>query len=164
MDKTLKGEGAADIPFGVSQILNGNKSNSPRNYILRITREEWFRQVFSIKKYFPGVPRRWEPGGVILLVRKAEKGDSFVGYGVLGEFVKKDDLPEDKKQECEKMGWKGVLVFNKLYRFEPPLPIKETVLSGLKARGRCLHGYPLTEDQVNSILRTAKEKTVLQEV
>ena len=134
-------------------------SASPRNYILRISREEWYRQVFTIKKYFPGVPRRWQPGGAILLARKAEKGDSFVGYGVVGEFINRDALPDKKREECESMGWKGALVFSELYRFDPPLPIKETVLSGTRARGRCFHGYPLTREQVDSILATAKEKT-----
>jgi len=136
----------------------------PKSFILRITKEEWFRQVFSIKKYYPGISRRWESGGVILLARKAEKGDSFVGYGVLEKFVKKDLLTEEKRRECERMGWRGELVFSELYKFEPPLPIKETILSGSKARGRCFHGYPLTEEQVESILNIAKEKCAFRKI
>jgi len=139
-------------------------SNSPRNYVLRISKEEWYRQVFSIKKYFPGVPRKWESGGIIFLARKAEKGDSLIGYGVIGEFVERDLLPEDRRKECERMGWKGAIVFSELYKFDPPIPIKETVLDSTKARGRCFHGYPLTKDQVDSILRTAEEKTSLRKV
>jgi len=139
-------------------------SNSPRNYVLRISKEEWYRQVFSIKKYFPGVPRKWEPGGIIFLARKAEKGDSLIGYGVIGEFVEKDLLPEERRKECERMGWKGAIVFSELYKFDPPIPIKETVLSASKAKGRYFHGYPLTKDQVDSILRIAEEKTSLRKV
>jgi len=131
---------------------------------LRITREEWFNQVFTIKKYFPGIARRWEPNGTILLVRKAEKGDSFVGYGVLGEFVKRDELPDEKRQECEKMGWRGVLVFKELYRFEPPVRIKDTVVGASKAKGRCFHGFPLSREQVNSVLKVAKEKVAVNKV
>lgn len=132
--------------------------NSPNSFILRITREEWFKQVFLIKKYFPGISRRWEPNSVILLVRKAENGDSFVGYGVLDEFVKREMLPDEKRAKCETMGWKGVLVFKELYKFEPPLKIKDTILRTSKARGKCFHGFPLTQEQVNSILETAKKK------
>jgi len=139
--------------------LNQGASVSPKNFVLRITKEEWLRQVFRTKKYCPGVPRRWEEGGVFLLARKAEEGDSFIGYGVLDRFVRKDLLPPDRRQECEEMGWKGELVFSELYRFEPPVPIKVTVLGGTSVRGRCFHGYPLTDEQVRSILDTAKQKS-----
>ena len=152
------------ILFEVQNTLNVAGKNPSNNFILRITREEWFNQVFSIKKYFPGIGRRWEPGGTILLVRKAEKGDSFVGYGVLEEFVNRDLLTEEQRKECETMGWKGVLVFNKLYKFEPPLRIKDTVIRASKAKGKCFHGYPLTQEQVNLILRTAKEKVAINKV
>ncbi|HIE18264.1 TPA: hypothetical protein EYP75_00915 [Candidatus Bathyarchaeota archaeon] len=144
--------------------MEGKESDFPRSYILRISREEWYRQVFSIKKYFPGVPRKWESGGIIFLARKAEKADSLIGYGVIGKFVKKDLLPEDRRKECEKMGWKGAIVFSELYRIEPPVPIKETILSVAKARGRYFHGYPLTKDQAESILRTIKEKASICKV
>jgi hypothetical protein len=114
--------------------------------------------VFTLKKYFPGIARRWEPEGTIFLVRKAEKGDSFVGYGVLKEFVNREKLLEERRKECEKMGWRGVLVFSELFRFEPPLPIKETVLKDSRAKGKCFHGYPLSKEQVDSILKSAKGK------
>jgi len=144
--------------------LSRKGSTSPRNFILRITKEEWFRQVFTIKKYFPGIARRWEPEGAIFLVRKSDRGDSFVGYGVLEEFINKEQLPEEKKAECEKMGWKGVLVFNELFRFEPPLPIKETVLKSSRAKGKCFHGYPLSKEQVDLILKSAKGKVEILKV
>jgi len=142
--------------------MEKEESDSPRSYILRISKEEWYRQVFSIKKYFPGVPRKWTPGGIIFLARKAEKGDSLIGYGVIGKFVKRDLLPEDRRRECERMGWKGAIIFSELYKIDPPVPIKETILSAAKARGRYFHGYTLTKDQVDSILRTIKEKASLR--
>jgi len=144
--------------------MEKEESSLPKSYVLRISREEWYRQVFSIKKYFPGVPRKWKPGGMIFLARKAEKGDSLIGYGVIGEFVKKDLLPENRRKECEKMGWKGAIVFSELYKIDPPVPIKETILGASKARGRYFHGYTLTKDQAESILRTIKEKASLQKV
>ncbi len=144
--------------------MSVDNHNSLNSFILRITREEWFKQVFSIKKYFPGISRCWEPNGVILLVRKAENGDSFVGYGVLDEFVKREMLPNEKRAECETMGWKGALVFKELYIFNPPLKIKDTILGTSKARGKCFHGFPLTQEQVNSIFETAKEKVAINKV
>jgi len=144
--------------------LSEGETVFPNSFILRITKEEWFRQVFTIKKYYPGIGRRWEPGGIILLARKSEKGDSFVGYGVLEKFVERNDLPEKERTECERMGWRGVIVFNELFRFEIPLPIKETVLGGSNAKGKCFHGYPLTQKQVKSILNMAKEHGALHKI
>jgi len=144
--------------------MESEESDFPRSYILRISREEWYRQVFSIKKYFPGVPRKWESGGIIFLARKAEKGDSLIGYGVVGKFVKKDLLPEDRRKECERMGWKGAIIFSELYKIDPPVPIKETILGAVKARGRCFHGYPLKKGQIDSIMRTIGEKASLRKV
>jgi hypothetical protein len=144
--------------------LNRSESVFHKSFILRITKEKWYRQVFTIKKYYLGVPRRWEAGGTILLARKAEKGDSFIGYGVLERFVKRDLLPEETREKCKKMGWKGELTFSELYELEPPLPIKETILSGSRAKGRYLHGYPLTQEEVTSILNTAKEKCAFRKI
>jgi len=144
--------------------MEKEEPGSPRSYILRISKEEWYRQVFSIKKYFPGVPRKWTPGGIIFLARKAEKGDSLIGYGVIEKFVKRDLLPEDRRKECERMGWKGAIVFSELYKIDPPVPIKETILGAARARGRYFHGYTLTRDQVDSILRTIEEKAALRKV
>ncbi len=144
--------------------MAGGRSVSSRSYILRITKEEWYRQVFTLKKYYPGVPRSWEPGVTILLARKADKGDSFVGYGIVEKFVEKSMLPEERRQECERMRWRGELVFSELFKLEPPVPIKETILGGSSVRGKCLHGYPLTETQVESILKTAKEMSTFTKI
>lgn len=145
-------------------LMDEEQPDSPRGYVLRITKEEWYRQVFSIKKYFPGVPRRWDPGGIIFLVRKAEKGDSLIGYGVIERFVKRNLLPEFRRKECEKMGWKGAIIFSELYRIEPPVPVKQTVLGAVGVSGSYLQGYVLTKEQADSILRTIKDKAVLKKV
>lgn len=144
--------------------MTDGRSAASRCYILRITKKEWYRQVFNIKKYYPGVPRSWEPGGTIFLVHKVEKGDSFVGYGIIERFVERDKLPDQTRRECERMRWKGELIFSELFRFEPPVPIKETILSGSRVRGRCLHGYPLNEPQAESILEAAEEMSRLVKI
>lgn len=135
-----------------------------KNYVLRITKEEWFRQVFTIKKYYPGIRRRWESVNVILLARNTEKGDSFVGYGILEKFVRRDLLSEEEKKNCEAEGWLGALIFSELYRFEPPLLIKDTTLGSGRVRGKCFHGYPLTHRQVNSILNMAKQQCNIRKI
>lgn len=133
------------------------KGESERQgYILRISKDEWVKQVYDRKKYYVGVRRRWKPGLTILFARKAEKGDSFIGYGVVGSVQGVSELSEEERGECEKEGWKHALNFESLFEFEPPLLIKETVLKDVKARGKYLHGLRLTQSQIQSILSQAE--------
>ncbi|MBS7625087.1 hypothetical protein KEJ29_05870 [Candidatus Bathyarchaeota archaeon] len=143
--------------------LSKKGGDTPKNFILRITKEEWMKQVFTIKKYYPGVPRHWREGGLIFFARGSERGDSIIGYGVVEKFIDKEKLRGRERSECEKMGWRGAIVFSELYKFDPPLLIKETILGGLRAKGKYLHGYPLTEQQVNEILETARASSNIVE-
>lgn len=128
----------------------------PKNFILRITREDWLKRVFILKKYYPGVPRCWEKGGLVFFARKSEAGDSLIGYGVIEDFVRKDNLSDKERLECDIMNWKGAIIFKEIYKFEPPIPIKETFLAELKLKGKYLHGFQLTNDQVAEILEVAE--------
>lgn len=139
-------------------------ASTPKNFVLRIAKEEWFKQVFTLKKYYPGIRRRWEKDRLIFLVKRSDRGDSFVGYGVIGDFVKRDNLPDEEKKECERMGWRGAIIFSELYKFVPPLLIKETILGGLGIRGRFWHGYPLTEEQTEAILEAAGELCSIRKI
>lgn len=126
-------------------------------YILRISRDDWVRQVFEKRKYYPGIMRRWSRGTTILLARKTEKGDSFIGYGIIGRIDMPWELPEEELEYIRSHGWKCVLVFKNLMRFEKPLPLKETFLRDDRRKGKFLHGVPLTVEQVDSILEAAED-------
>jgi hypothetical protein len=130
---------------------------SPMGYILRITRDEWVKQVFDLKKYYVGVRGRWEPGLTIFFARKAEKGDSFLGFGLIENVQGLEELSVEERSECEKWGWKHALNFKNVVKFEPPLPIKETLIKEVGLRGSRLHGYRLTSEQVRSILSKAEK-------
>ncbi|RJS88502.1 hypothetical protein CW700_07625 [Candidatus Bathyarchaeota archaeon] len=126
-------------------------------YILRISREEWVRQVFEKRKYYPGIMRRWTRGMTILLARKTEEGDSFIGYGIIGRIDMPWELPEEEQEYCKEHGWKCAISFKTLVRFERPLPLKKTFLQGDRRKGRFLHGIPLTVEQVDSIIEAAED-------
>jgi len=131
--------------------------SSSHGYILRITKDEWVKQVFGLKKYYAGVKRKWEPELTIFFARKAEKGDSFLGYGIIESVLKTEELSEEERDECEKYGWNRVINFKDVVKFDFPLPIKETVLKDVRVRGNRLHGYRLTPEQIQSILNKAKQ-------
>lgn len=126
-------------------------------YILRIARDEWVEQVFDLKKYYVGVRGRWEPALTVFFARKAEKGDSFLGYGLIENVQELEEMSEEERSECEKRGWKHALNFKSVVKFEPPLPIKQTVIKDVGLWGSRLHGYRLTSEQVRSILSKAEQ-------
>lgn len=144
--------------------LSGAAFSKPRNFILRITKEEWLRRVFGIKRYYPGVPRIWEKDGIVFFARKSEVGDSLIGYGIIEEFVKRDNLSDKEKLECEIMNWRGAIIFKEMYKFEPPIPIKKTPLANLKVKGKYLHGFQLTEAQAAEILEIAEKISNIKRV
>lgn len=126
-------------------------------YILRITKDEWVERVYEGKKYYVGIPRRWEAGLTVFIAYRTEKGDSLIGYGAVGAVKKMKDLGGEEREECVKHGARWILYFDKLVRFRFPLLIKDTVLKDVAVHGRYLHGFHLTDEQTRSILAQVDE-------
>lgn len=126
-------------------------------YILRISKESWLKQVYELKKYYSGIMRRWKRGTVILLAKKAEEGDSFIGYGVVEKVEMLWELPPEEEAYAKEHGWRCALTFKPLVKFEKPYPIKKSILKDDTRKGRLLHGARLTEDQVDAILEAAED-------
>lgn len=124
-------------------------------YMLRISRDEWLEQVFERRKYYPGLVRKWSPGMTILLLKKTERGDSFIGYGIIGQILKPSEASKEEQEYCLANGWKCILGFKELVRFEEPLPLKQTFLKNDKRKGKLFHALPLTFRQLNSVLDDA---------
>jgi len=125
---------------------------NPAGYILRISKAEWLKQVYDRKKYYPGILRNWRPGMTILLARKTEKEDSFIGYGMIDRVTMIDETEGEEREYCESSGWKCVLSFSTLVRFDNPVPVKKILDKGYRGKGRLLHGIRVTSQQVESVL------------
>ena len=130
-------------------------------YILRVAKDHWLEQIFTINKYYSGVSRNWRRGTPILLAMKAGSRDCFVGYGVVDKVEMLWEMTPDEEEYCRDNGWKCALTFRGLTRLQEPVPIRETVLSGDRRTGSFLHGAKLTEDQVDSIIEAAEEHAEL---
>lgn len=126
-------------------------------YILRISTDSWRDQVYELKKYYSGVMRGWKRGTPILLAKKTEAGDSFIGYGVVGKVEMLWELPPEEEAYCKEHNWKCALTFKALFSYEKPYPIKESILADDPRKGSFLHGARLTEDQVDAILEAAED-------
>ncbi|MEM2971362.1 MAG: hypothetical protein QW270_02935 [Candidatus Bathyarchaeia archaeon] len=129
-------------------------------YILRIATLEWVSQVFDMAIYYTSLRRDWKAGQIIIFVHKTGVGDAFVGYGEIGNVYGVDEFSDEEKCECEKWGWKKAIEFKYVIRFDKPLPVKQTFLKDLKVRGRALHGFPLSKEQLNAIISCAESQTL----
>jgi hypothetical protein len=109
-----------------------------------------------LKKYYSGVMRGWKRGTPIMLAKKTDVGDSFIGYGVVGKVELLWELPPEEEAYCRENNWKCALTFKALKRFEKPFPIKESILADDARKGSFLHGIRLSEDQVDEILDSAE--------
>jgi hypothetical protein len=126
-------------------------------YILKIATNQWVTQVFSLAMYYTALRRKWRPDQTVLFVHKTSFGDAMVGYGVVGDVREKGDLSDPEKNMCNRNGWKRVIEFKYVVQFEHPLSIRDTFLSSLKLRGKFLHGLPLKENQVESLVEQGEK-------
>ncbi|MGB9713603.1 MAG: hypothetical protein ACPLZC_01340 [Candidatus Bathyarchaeales archaeon] len=125
-------------------------------YILRIATKKWVNQVFDTAMYYTGARRKWKREQTILFVHKTSVGDSIIGYGVISNIYGLDELSEEERHECERNSWKAAIEFKYVKEFEKALPLKETVLKEINARGKFLHGLPLSSEQIESIINQAE--------
>jgi hypothetical protein len=130
--------------------------SEPKGYILRIATAEWVSQVFDMAIYYTSLRRGWKTGQIVMFVHKTDVGDAFVGYGEIGNVYGANELSNEEKRECEGHGWRKAIEFKYVIRFEKPLPVKQTFLKDLKVRGRTLHGFPLSKEQLDSIITKAE--------
>ena len=126
-------------------------------YILRISTDEWLKQVFERGKYYSGVMRRWRRGTPILLAKKAGATDCFIGYGVVDKVEMLWEMTPEEEEYSRGHNWKCSLTFKGLTRFEYPYPIRESILNTEKRKGMFLHGAMLKEDQIDAILEAVED-------
>ena len=129
---------------------------SNHGYILRISQDKWEEQVFRLCKYYPGFHRKWKVGTPILLLKKTDIGDSFIGYGITDKVEMPWEMPPEEEKYCKDNGWICALSLNPLVKFEKPIPIKETFLADDKRKGRLLHGIIVSNRNVNEILKAGE--------
>ncbi|MGB9676454.1 MAG: hypothetical protein ACPL0C_04630 [Candidatus Bathyarchaeales archaeon] len=134
------------------------KMAAPKGLILRIATKEWVNQVFDYAIYYTSARRKLSAGQIVLFVHKTEFGDAFIGYGEIENICSVEELSEVERSLCEKCGWKRAIEFKYIVKFEEPLPISETFLKDLKVRGKTLHCFPLSEENLNQIIGNAEKR------
>ena len=98
-------------------------------------------------------------GTPILLAKKTQVGDSFLGYGITDKVEMLWEMSAEEGHYYKENGWKVAINFKHIIKFENPVPIKMTPLKGDKRKGMFLHEVILTDDTVDIILEIAEEYT-----
>lgn len=106
------------------------------SYILKI-KEELESQLFGRRVFYVNISRSWSRGATVLFVKK----DLFIGSGVVEKFVAADDMEEVEKKLCAENNWHGKVVFARLARFMPAIPVQDTPAAGQNPLA--LHGSSL---------------------
>jgi len=126
-------------------------------YILRVSTDDWVNPIYELKKIYSGVMRNWRRDSTMLLAKKTQVGDSFIGYGVIGKVEMLWALTPEEETYCRENNWKCALSLIAMTQFKNPYPIKQTLLAADPRKGAFLHGARLTEQQVDEILEEAED-------
>lgn len=123
--------------------------SEPSSYILRIQKDELERQLFGRRAYHVSVSRDWSRGTTVLFVKK----DAFVGSGVIEKFLAMDLLEEPEKKLCIENNWYGKIMFSRLARFLPAVPVQDTPAAAQNPLA--LHGASVSNSDAAQIERIA---------
>lgn len=102
--------------------------------------------MFSKRLLFVGVQRSWHEGSKVLFVKKA---DSIVGSGIVSSVQQTSELSSNEREFCLAKNHCAKLVFKRLTRFHPPVPVQSTLLAGHNPL--TLHGTEIGKEVVSAI-------------
>jgi hypothetical protein len=126
-------------------------------YIVRV-KEEQERQLYFRHELYVGIRRDWAEGSKILFAKKAAAGEAFAGSGVFEKIVEADAMGEDERSRCIANNWYGRIVFTRLARFLPPVPLRDTPVAGRPVV--LLHGLEITDDEAARIENLAASRII----
>lgn len=128
--------------------------SEPSGYILRIQKDELERQLFGRRSFYVGIRRDWSRGTRVLFVKK----DGFAGSGVIDRFVAGYELEEPERKLCTENNWYGKIVFERLARFVPAVPVQDTPVAGHNPLA--LHGAAIPGSDALKIEESASARII----
>lgn len=130
--------------------------NEIYGYFLRLSSDEFFKQVLNIKKYYSGISRHWGRGTKILFLKNTPNGDAFVAFGTIEKVEHLWELSPEEEAYMHENNWKRCLTFSQLDAFEIPLRVKDSPFAGDKRKGGFLHGVKVSLGTISDIIDLAE--------
>lgn len=116
------------------------------SFVLRVKGQE--RRLFANHELYVGIRRDWQKGSRLLFVDKTQE-DVITGSGIFEKIVELEDMNEQEKKLCLQNNWYGRIIFERIERFLPPVPVHGTPLEGTKPAP--LHGLEISEEEAEQI-------------
>ncbi len=116
-------------------------------------REAQERALYTSRVLYVGIRRDWARGSKILFVTKGPTSDLVMGYGIFERIVELDAMDEQERRLCLQNNWYGRMMFERVERFLPPVPVSDTQLASV--RPALLHGLELAlsqEEEIDSLV------------
>ncbi|HEV8404764.1 MAG TPA: hypothetical protein VGQ13_02540 [Nitrososphaera sp.] len=130
-------------------------SEEATSYILRVQKDELEKRLFSLRTFYVGIRRDWSHGTLVLFVRK----DAFIGSGVIERIVALDGLEDWERKLCLENNWYCKIVFSKLTRFQPVVPVHDT--SAARQNPSVLHGASISRSDALQIEKLSPARIIL---
>ena len=124
------------------------------SYILRVQRDELERQLFGRHAFYVNISRNWSRGTTVLFVKK----DVFIGSGIVDMLMGTDTMEEWEKKLCIENNWYGKILFARLTRFVPAVPLQDTPAA--EQNPLALHGASMSSQDAAKIERMAASRII----
>lgn len=123
------------------------------NYIIRITKEVIANHIFGLSIYYVRLRRDWSKGSKLIFLKKTDitDEDTFIGIGTIEKTFEPSELNFVERKICIENNYYKKIVFGKLVKFVPELPIKHTQIFSLKQRAPLLHGMQISDSEILNI-------------
>jgi hypothetical protein len=90
----------------------------------------------------------------VLFVKK----HAFAGSSVIDAFIEIDSLQEPEKKLCIENNWYGKIVFAKMVRFVPSVPVQDTPVADQNPLA--LHGASISSSEALQIEKSAPARII----
>lgn len=116
------------------------------SFVLRVKDQE--RRLYAGRRLYVGIRRDWQEGSRLFFVDR-EQEDVLVGSGVFEKIVELDEMDRQERNLCLQNNWYGRMMFERVERFLPPVPVSSTPLAGTMPA--LLHGLAVSEEHAERI-------------
>jgi hypothetical protein len=124
------------------------------NYIIRITGDAVANHIYGLSTYYTRLRSEWSKGSKIIFLRKmavTDDEDAFIGLGTIEKTFEPFELEFVERKMCIENNYCKKIVFGKLVKFLPELPINDTQIASLRQRGPLLHGVQISDSEILKI-------------
>jgi len=96
--------------------------STEHGFIVRISdkSEIW---IYARRFLYVGIERKWAAGSRLVFVKKITSNDVFMGSGTVDQIQDLGFLQKDEAAMCQKNGWHKKIIFKRLARYLPAIPL-----------------------------------------